>query len=454
MRTRFVVLSCILLASSAVAQPRGLILPPVHDARMKADILLIVAHPDDETAIGPYLAKVVFDLHKSVAIIYCNRGTGGGNNAGIEQGKSMGLIREIEVRRATAHLGIDHVWVLNGRDTPSQDIFQSLQNWNHGTVLEDVVRIVRLTRPEVIITWMPQFVAGENHGDHQAAGVIATEAFDCAGDPTVFPSQVAFPREQTDINNHNEGLAAWQPKKLYYYSDASHPVAGEGPSFAVTDISPSMKKPYFMIGAEVQLPHKTQGDVSANAEEAARTSDYAKVREYLAQFRLLFGKSVVPCAQGGDVFEGVGTKAAAFMPHVQYTPAGGSGIVVDMGGVFAFYRDFWRVHGIERIAGAVPYEMEVTAGSYLNMPLLLRNGTAEDIDMDLTADLPEGWHVAAGPGRYRVPAGAVVHVQAAIECPHDVHPGSQRILWHSSVAGKAGSSVTMTVRLVEWALPQ
>ncbi|MEW6511962.1 MAG: hypothetical protein AB1428_13505, partial [Bacteroidota bacterium] len=30
-------------------------LPP--DPRMKADILLIVAHPDDETAVGSYLAK-------------------------------------------------------------------------------------------------------------------------------------------------------------------------------------------------------------------------------------------------------------------------------------------------------------------------------------------------------------------------------------------------------------
>jgi hypothetical protein len=33
---------------------------------------------------------------------------------------------------------------------------------------------------------MPGFFVGENHGDHQAAGVLATEAFDSAGDPTVF----------------------------------------------------------------------------------------------------------------------------------------------------------------------------------------------------------------------------------------------------------------------------
>jgi len=45
-----------------------------------------------------------------------------------------------------------------------------------GKVLEQAVRIVRLTRPEVVLTWLPCYVAGENHDDHQAAGVIATAA--------------------------------------------------------------------------------------------------------------------------------------------------------------------------------------------------------------------------------------------------------------------------------------
>ena len=40
----------------------------------------------------------------------------------------------------------------------------------HGEALDEVVRLVRLTRPEVILTWMPAYVAGENHGDHQASG--------------------------------------------------------------------------------------------------------------------------------------------------------------------------------------------------------------------------------------------------------------------------------------------
>ena len=99
----------------------------------------------------------------------------------------MGAEREIEGRRAADEFGITNVWFLNGPDTPGQDVLRSLETWNHGTALDQTIRLVRLTRPEVIMTWLPDYVAGENHGDHQAAGVLATEAFDLAGDPTVFP---------------------------------------------------------------------------------------------------------------------------------------------------------------------------------------------------------------------------------------------------------------------------
>src|SRR6266700_4147139 len=42
---------------------------PGPDDRYKADILVIVAHPDDETMVTAYLAKAIFDEHKRVAVI-------------------------------------------------------------------------------------------------------------------------------------------------------------------------------------------------------------------------------------------------------------------------------------------------------------------------------------------------------------------------------------------------
>ena len=106
-------------------------------------------------------------------------------------------------------MGILDVWFLNCPDTPGKDVLHSLETWGHGASLEQVVRLVRLTRPEVILTWLPVYVAGENHDDHQAAGVLATEAFDLAGDPVAFPEQVEGPRDRTTISNYGEGLHPW-----------------------------------------------------------------------------------------------------------------------------------------------------------------------------------------------------------------------------------------------------
>lgn len=143
-------LACLVQLSSA--QTAQALTYPEPDNRFKTDILLIVPHPDDETAVGGYLARAIFDEGKTVSIIYCNRGDGGGNSIGVEQSLSLGAEREIEARRAAAEFGITNVWFLNGRDTPGQDVFHSLQNLNHGATLEKIVRLIRLTRPEVILS--------------------------------------------------------------------------------------------------------------------------------------------------------------------------------------------------------------------------------------------------------------------------------------------------------------
>src|SRR6266436_8277600 len=136
-----------------------------------------------------------------------------------EHGPALADIREQEARRACATLGITDVWFLDGKDTASQNVLNSLANWGHGANLEALVRIVRLTRPEVILSWLPGFFIGENHGDHQASGVLAVEAFDFAGDPSLFPSQLAQPRKVNETLL--EGLQPWQPQKIYFFSDAS-----------------------------------------------------------------------------------------------------------------------------------------------------------------------------------------------------------------------------------------
>src|SRR5580704_11704268 len=246
----FCVMSCALVCRCLTAAELPKAPPAPHpDDRFKADILVVVAHPDDETEISAYLAKAVYEEHRRVAVIFGTRGDGGGNAMGFEQAAALGAEREIEARRALASFGIMSVWFLGGPDTPGQDVLRSLETWNHGASLAQAVRLIRHTRPEVILTWLPEYVAGENHGDHQAAGVIATEAFDLAGDPTAFPEQVSPPRDRNNIGNLTEGLQPWQAKKIYYFSDASHTEfqEGKGPQYSTEGDSAARKMPYYRM---------------------------------------------------------------------------------------------------------------------------------------------------------------------------------------------------------------
>jgi len=64
------------------------------DERYKVDILLVVAHPDDEGAATAYLARAI-DEGKRVAVVYGTRGSSGANEVGAEQAAALGAIWEI-----------------------------------------------------------------------------------------------------------------------------------------------------------------------------------------------------------------------------------------------------------------------------------------------------------------------------------------------------------------------
>src|SRR5713101_5999166 len=121
--TRFFALPILLLCGLQLPaqEPKTLPLP---DDRYKTDILLVVAHPDDEGAATPYLARAM-DEGKRVAVVYGTRGSNGGNEYGAEQAGALGAIREIEARKALAIFGISNVWFLGGKDTAGQNVLQS-----------------------------------------------------------------------------------------------------------------------------------------------------------------------------------------------------------------------------------------------------------------------------------------------------------------------------------------
>ena len=424
------------------------------DDLYKTDILLVLAHPDDETAISGQLSRWIYDEGKSVAAVYTNRGQGGGNSYGKEQYHAMGAIREIEVRQALNAFGISHVWFLDGMDTPGQDVLHSLQNLPHGTALEKLVRYIRLTQPEIIITWLPVFSAGENHGDHQAAGVIATEAFDLAGDPTVFPAQVAYPREIQDINNFYEGLQPWQPQKLYFYSDREEPLKAPGPAFDIMTVSPNKGKPYIELAAQLHVFHKTQGFVAEMAEEAIKTGEWEILKEWLDKFQLIFGKSVVECDATGDVFDGVNDSPADYKKPSGYYKQEIKGVCLQLGGIFNFYGAFWQAHDLNHLAGFLDPEIVIAAGSYFHVPLLIQNGGNKEVTLKLYAVLPKGWEEVSGSREYSLEAGQTLPVQAFYFAPGEEKDECQTLYWEIYQGKKKLDTVEMCVSLSDWTLPQ
>lgn len=427
---------------------------PPADERFKTDILVIVAHPDDETEVTGYLARAIYDEHKRVAAIFGTPGNGGGDAVSDAQAAALGDIRAIEAREAMATFGVLHVWFLGGPDTPGQDVLRSLETWNHGNALWETVRLIRLTRPEVIMTWLPAYVAGENHDDHQASGVIATEAFDLAGDPTVYPEQVSAPRNREGIANLTEGLQPWQPKKIYYFTDAANWdfAKGQGPSYSTTDESPSKHKTYYKLAAEEMVHHLTQGDTGQMAKQALAKGDFTYFK---VPVQLIFGKSLVGGSKTGDIFEGVQPGAIPYAQARGYHPESHSGVWIELGGPWAFYREFWKAHNLGHLTDLIKTpEVAVANAAPVNVPILIHNDMDQSVEVTLTSSLPAGWRENAGTARYPVRPHEAYPVQAFYVAATTAKPEVQTLTWKAESNGQTVGSLILHVLTDSPGLPQ
>jgi LmbE family N-acetylglucosaminyl deacetylase len=403
--------------------------PPAADERYKADILLVVAHPDDEGAATPYLARAIYDEHKRVAAVFTTRGGSGGNDYSREHGQALADIREQEARQACAAVGIKNVWFLEGKDTASQNVLNSLANWGHGADLEALVRIVRLTRPEVILSWLPGIFIGENHGDHQASGVLSSEAFDLAGDPVAFPAQVAGAAKR--LEPYLENLTPWQPKKIYFFSDASDEkqFVGKGPAYSVKEISPSLKKPYWRIALDAAKPHLTQfpGEIhmlsALSEEQLNKMMSDTEHRWWSEPITLIFGKATVPTQPSDPIFPNV--ESGRKQPSDSVVFGSGPGVVSDstqplileLGDPWHFYGEFRHAHQLTNLPVASIPEIAVKSGTVVGVPLVItrRPGAPHEIVVSVTA--PSGWNVISGAGKFVLPDEETSYLRVEVQTP-------------------------------------
>lgn len=182
----------------------------------RLDVLFVGAHPDDEAGALSTLGQWNEYDKAKVGVLTVTRGEGGGNASGTEEGPALGLLRENEERRAVGKAGVTDIHYLDKVDfyyTVSTPL--TAETWDHDKTLEKVVRLVRETRPKVIVTMVPAPLPGQ-HGNHQMAARLATEAYFASADPKAYPAQLG-----------GEGLSTWAPGRLFQTGGASGP-AGSG----------------------------------------------------------------------------------------------------------------------------------------------------------------------------------------------------------------------------------
>ena len=146
---------------------------------MSKGILLIFAHPDDESFITAGTACRYADAGVRVALVCATLGGAGKlGEPPVATREELAVVREHELRDACAILGIDIVGILGYQD-------RELAAAPPDAVREQLVRAIRRERPDIVITFDPN---GANvHPDHVAISRFTSDAVAAAADPRWLP---------------------------------------------------------------------------------------------------------------------------------------------------------------------------------------------------------------------------------------------------------------------------
>lgn len=209
-----------------------------HDQR----VLMIGAHPDDEDT--ELLTLLVRGMGAEAAYLSLNRGEGGQNLIGSELGEALGLLRTEELLAARRLDGARQYFTRAYDFGFSKTLDDTWAHWPRDSVLKDVVRTIRRFRPQVVVSIFSG-TPRDGHGQHQAAGWAAREAFRIAGDTAAFPELLA-----------EEGLAPFTPLKLYRsarFDSASATLTLDGGA-----LDPAVGQSFHQIAMRGRSLHRSQ----------------------------------------------------------------------------------------------------------------------------------------------------------------------------------------------------
>jgi LmbE family N-acetylglucosaminyl deacetylase len=224
------------------------ILQDLRSFREMGSVLYIAAHPDDEnTQLIAYLAR---GRYYRTAYLSVTRGDGGQNVLGPEFDEELGVIRTQELLAARRIDGGRQFFTRAIDFGFSKNVGETLKIWDRQQVLGDVVRVIRVFRPDVVIVRFNPDTGG-THGHHTASAVLGREAFKLAGDPKAFSEQL-------------HDLSPWQPKRLLLNAGGFGRGSGGGTNEDVLRIDIGGNdlvtgESFAAIAGRSRSMHKTQG---------------------------------------------------------------------------------------------------------------------------------------------------------------------------------------------------
>jgi LmbE family N-acetylglucosaminyl deacetylase len=155
-------------------------------------MLVVVAHPDDETFGTGSLIAHHAALGIEVVVCCATRGEAGEAPDWLADGQDLGAVRELELRAAAAALGVARVVVLDFGDSGMTGEMgaDTLAGAPFDSVVAAVGQVVREVDPDVVVTLDP--VETDGHRDHTRIGQATIEA--CRAWPTTWVYAWTVPR--------------------------------------------------------------------------------------------------------------------------------------------------------------------------------------------------------------------------------------------------------------------
>jgi LmbE family N-acetylglucosaminyl deacetylase len=154
---------------------------PGHDDRQRMKLVVVVAHPDDETfGTGSVIARAAGDGAEVVVCCATLGERGEARPGSVAAGTSLSEVRGRELEAAAALLGARRVRVLGFQDSgwDGECGTDSLVGAEFELVVGAVLEVILEERPDVVVTMDP--TGGDGHRDHVRIALATMEAFDRA----------------------------------------------------------------------------------------------------------------------------------------------------------------------------------------------------------------------------------------------------------------------------------